>query len=80
MIISDLNHLESISEGTHVVGSGRLSDYFLASFFEKQGVEQIIFSEATTPDGSGEAFSATGKLSGGGYFAFASASYTSPTL
>ena len=80
MIISDLNHLETISEGTRVVGSGRFTDLFLTSFFEKKEVEQIIVSEATTPDGNGEAFSAVGTLIGGGYFAFASASISSTAL
>ena len=89
MNISDLNHLETISEDTHVVGSSS-SIYSFGSWLEKEPIEQIVVSEnytytpivvsenyTYTPDGKSSAYAATGAYKDGGGFALASAYYVS---
>ncbi len=79
MIISDLNHLETISEAPKVVGgfSYGFGHWFLNSWLTQQSIKEAVVSQSVTPDGKGSAYAATGAYKDGGGFALASAYYVS---
>lgn len=80
MKISDLNHLETISEAPKVVGgfSYGFSNWFQL-WLEQQSIKEAVVSQSATPNGKGSAVSMTGELENGAHFAFASTSYVSST-
>ena len=79
MKISDLNHLETISEAPKVVGgfSYGFSNGFLNRWFANLSIKEAVVSQSVTPDGKGSAVSMTGELENGAYFAVARTSYIS---
>ncbi len=81
MKISDLNHLETISEAPKVVGgfSYGFSNGFLNRWFANLSIKEAVVSQSATPNGKGSAVSMTGELENGAHFAFASTSYVSST-
>ena len=61
MIISDLNHLETISESSDIKGGSVLLDSILGKIKDIQSL-----ATATSPDGKIESFALQGTLAGGG--------------
>ncbi len=80
MIISDLNHLETISEAPRVVGGSSHNSYFMSwpqSWLTNQSIKKAVVSQSSTSDGKGSAVAMAGKLNNGAYVAYASVSYAS---
>ena len=80
MIISDLNHLETISEAPRVIGGSNHNFYFMSwanSWLTTRPIKKAIVSQSFTPAEKGSAVAMTGELNNGAYFAYASASYAS---
>ena len=79
MQISDLNHLEIISEAPKVVGGNKKNFFdwmgpFQDWFTQKQPTEQTLVSKNSTPDGKGSTYAAHGNYKGR-WFTVASSYY-----
>ena len=85
MKISDLNHLEIISEAPKVVGGNKKNLFRINNWFsqfqnwftKKQPIEQTVVSKNSTADGKGSTYAAIGAYKDGGGFTLVSSSYRS---